>query len=262
MSEMDTNDQSPFDSIMEVDADSTERWSARKLQGLMGYARWDKFQTPLQRAMATARNQGSDVEVAFSQVTQLPRSGNLGEQEKQDYRLTRFAAYLVAMNGDPNKSEVASAQAYFATKTREAETRQPMTRKQLAQYWYEAEERAEALEAQNQQLSEELSEAAPKVSKWEAFMNTDGLIGMTELGQVLGVSAQKMTKMLVEKKIFYVLDRPEGKRRVPYKPYRDNGMFTVKAETHRGEPRTVVYATPSGADHVMDLSQNPLARID
>lgn len=109
--------ESPFDALEGADG----RWSARDLMKQMNYAEWRNFQVPLERAMATARNQGHDVEAEFSQVTQLVGSGNLGQQKKLDYRLSRFASYLVAMNGDPNKSEVAAAQAYFAVTTREAE---------------------------------------------------------------------------------------------------------------------------------------------
>lgn len=121
------NPVSPFDAIMGEDG----RWSARDLQGLMGYSSWQKFQVPLKRATTTARNQGRVVEDEFSQVTQLTRSVNQGQQEKTDYRLSRFAAYLLAMNGDPNKPEVAAAQAYFATKTREAELAEQTTKSPL-----------------------------------------------------------------------------------------------------------------------------------
>ena len=125
-----------------------------------------------------------------------------------------------------------------------------------------AQQRAlEAAEKEKQQLSAELSIASPKAEKWEAYMNSDGLIGMTELSKVLGMSVQSMTKMLVDKNVFYPLERPEGTRRVPYKKYTDNGMFNVKIEAHGGGSRVVVYALPSGADHVMDLSGNPLARL-
>lgn len=119
--QLDITGTSPFDATKEIDADGTERWSTRKLQMLMAYSTWQKFQTPLQRAMATARNQGLDIEWEFSQVNLVTRSVNQGQQDKQDYRLTRTAAYLTAMNGDPNKPEVAAAQAYFAITTQEAE---------------------------------------------------------------------------------------------------------------------------------------------
>ncbi|MFE9793529.1 phage antirepressor KilAC domain-containing protein [Streptomyces goshikiensis] len=98
--------------------DGTEFWSARALMHVMGYSRWENFHRPLDRAMSTARNTGLDVARNFlgSQKVSGDR-GPLGE----DVELSRHAAYLVAMNGDPNKPEVAAAQAYFAVRTREAE---------------------------------------------------------------------------------------------------------------------------------------------
>jgi DNA-damage-inducible protein D len=87
----------------------------------MGYVKWDRFEGVIQRAMVSARNQGLDEGREFPLVNQVTAAGNLGEQSKRDCQLSRMAAYLVAMNGDPNKPEVASAQAYFAIMTREAE---------------------------------------------------------------------------------------------------------------------------------------------
>lgn len=118
------NDQTPFDTIQEEGPDG-EYWSARSLQPLMGYARWNDFQRALDRAMAAAANTGQEVEALFRRS---PEKGT-GGRPRMDYQLARMAAYLVAMNGDPNKPEVASAQAYFAIKTRQAEagatTQQP-----------------------------------------------------------------------------------------------------------------------------------------
>lgn len=116
------------------------------------------------------------------------------------------------------------------------------------------------LEKANAKLSEELSIAAPKVDKWERFMNSDGLIGMSELGGVLGMSAVALTKRLVEKEVFRDLVRDGKKTRTPRAKYLHNGMFEVKVEVINGAPRHVNYARPSGADHVMDIFQSPLAR--
>lgn len=111
--------QSPFDRIRRVDPDGSEWWSARDLMPLMGYTKWQAFEVPLNRAMKSAEAQGINVENNFTGSRKV--SGGRGP-DQFDYRLTRFACYLVAMNGDPNKPEVAAAQAYFAVRTREAET--------------------------------------------------------------------------------------------------------------------------------------------
>lgn len=109
---------SPFDQIKRAD-ERGEYWSARDLMPLMGYTKWQAFEVPLNRAMKSAEAQGVNVENNFTGSRKV--SGGRGPSQF-DYRLTRFACYLVAMNGDPNKPEVAAAQAYFAVRTREAET--------------------------------------------------------------------------------------------------------------------------------------------
>lgn len=252
-----TSPESPFDGLMGEDG----RWSARDLQGLMGYSRWENMSPAIERAKVSAKNQGMVVEEHFLGSQENP--SEQGGRPRKDYRLSRMAAYLVAMNGDPNKPEVAAAQAYFATKTREAEVGIPreLTRKELALAVIAAEEEKERIALEAARLSEELSVAAPKADKWQQYMNSDGLIGMTELAAILGISAVALTKKLVEKEIFRVLER-EGKRsRTPRAKYLHNGMFETKIEVHNGHTVHVNYAHPSGADHVMDIFQHPLARI-
>ena len=113
---------SPFDQIKRAD-ERGEYWSARDLMPLMGYTKWQAFEVPLNRAMKSAEAQGVNVEDVFTGSRKNPEGGKTpGGRPLVDYRLTRFACYLVAMNGDPNKPEVAAAQAYFAVRTREAET--------------------------------------------------------------------------------------------------------------------------------------------
>ncbi|WP_264003300.1 phage antirepressor KilAC domain-containing protein [Mycolicibacterium sphagni] len=74
----------------------------------------------IERAKQAAHNEGFSVHTLFTVNRE-----KTGGRPQTDYRLTRFAAYLVAMNGDPRKPEVAAAQTYFAVRTREAETAQP-----------------------------------------------------------------------------------------------------------------------------------------
>jgi DNA-damage-inducible protein D len=153
MSEMTLFGQSPFDAIMRTD-EAGDHWMARELMSLMGYPRWYDFEAVLDRAMQAARNTGHNVANLFR--TNPEKSGG---RPRQDYRLTRYAAYLTAMNGDPRKEEVASAQSYFAVRTREAELAEkpreieaPPTYPDALRRWADAIERAELAERRAAEL--------------------------------------------------------------------------------------------------------------
>jgi hypothetical protein len=112
------NGSSPFDAIRRTGPEG-EHWSARDLQPLMGYARWNEFHRAIERALSAAQNTGQQTALLFRRSPEKSTGG----RPRMNYHLSRHAAYLVAMNGDPSKPEVAAAQAYFVAKTREAETR-------------------------------------------------------------------------------------------------------------------------------------------
>jgi len=106
---------SPFDSIRHEDADG-EFWYARELSILLGYPRWAEAEDMIDRAKAACKNTQNSVLEHFSGLSRKTKG-----RSAQDYRLSRFACYFVAQNGDPRKQEIAQAQLYFVVKTREAE---------------------------------------------------------------------------------------------------------------------------------------------
>ncbi|MBI2515130.1 DNA damage-inducible protein D [Candidatus Wolfebacteria bacterium] len=99
-----------------------EFWYARELYPFLGYIRWENFETAINRAKEACKKSGSSVESQFRDVTKLVNVGGSEAVRKiSDIKLTRYACYLIAVNGDPKKEEIAFAQAYFITKTREFE---------------------------------------------------------------------------------------------------------------------------------------------
>lgn len=108
---------SPFDALRRTD-EAGEHWTGRDLMHPLGYDSWRRFDDAIERAKAACANSGNDVTSNFAGSVKNP--AGVG-RPAEDVRLTRFGAYLVAMNGDPRKPEIAAAQSYFAVKTREAE---------------------------------------------------------------------------------------------------------------------------------------------
>lgn len=152
------NATSPFDTIKKMREDGTEYWSARDMQELMGYSTWQKFENPLERAMTTAKNQGHENGYHFNRSGKVMEGGRWGTQKVADFELTRYGAYLVAMNGDPNMEQVAAAQSYFAIQTRVAETRvKPEAPKELTKH----EEAVQEIE-----MFSVLAKAFPKTEEW------------------------------------------------------------------------------------------------
>lgn len=109
-----------FESIV-CDYNGVECWSARELQKLLGYTKWDKFTCVIEKAKSACMNAGESTDNHFPQVEKMVDIGSGATRVIPDTLLTRYACYLVAQNGNSNKPEIAFAQNYFAVQTRRAE---------------------------------------------------------------------------------------------------------------------------------------------
>jgi DNA-damage-inducible protein D len=113
---------SPFDAIRRVDEDGNEYWSARELYKILGYTEWRNFNNKVvARAMKACEENGRTVSDHFVQSYKGIIGGKGAKQQVVDIHLTRYACYLVVMNGDPNMPVVAMGQEYFAYQTRRQE---------------------------------------------------------------------------------------------------------------------------------------------
>ena len=138
---------SPFDSIRRTD-EQGEYWLARDLMPILGYPRWSDFKDVIDKSKTSCENTGNVVTEHFSGLFLKNPSSKQG-RHYQDFRLSRYASYLVAMNGDPRKPEIAAAQSYFAIKTREAEVIIPAQSEALR----EMEMQLQILKLQNENLN-------------------------------------------------------------------------------------------------------------
>src|SRR5690606_9041473 len=104
-----------------AELEGVECWSARDLQVLLGYSKWENFEKVIIKAKDACKNVGEQIAYHFPDVRKTIAMPKGAEKEIDDILLTRYACYLIAQNGDSRKEEISFAQNYFAVQTRRAE---------------------------------------------------------------------------------------------------------------------------------------------
>ena len=110
-----------FESIKHIDENNNEYWSARELQKVLEYKQWRRFEETINRAKEACINSNNSLLEHFANIGKLSNRANNAEVIISDYKLTRYACYLIAQNGDSRKKVIAQAQTYFAVQTRKQE---------------------------------------------------------------------------------------------------------------------------------------------
>ena len=121
MNELEKINETIFESIKHVDDDGNEYWYARELQKVLEYTQWRKFNGVIEKAMNTCKASNYVVLDHFAGAGKMINLGKGGQREVLDYKLSRYACYLIAQNGDSRKKVIALAQTYFAIQTRKQE---------------------------------------------------------------------------------------------------------------------------------------------
>lgn len=148
-----TYSEQTFDSIKHYTEDGLEYWLARELQPILGYAQWRRFADAIERAKVACEGSGYNVSDHFVDVGKMVELGSGAERKIDDVMLSRYACYLIVMNGDPRKEIIALGQTYFAVKTRQQE---------LAEHFDELSEDQKRLAVRNEMIehNKSLAEAA------------------------------------------------------------------------------------------------------
>ena len=110
-----------FEDIKHIGDDGIEYWYARELMSVLQYSNWQNFEKVIDKAITSCRNSEISVKDCFTDVSKPIISGKGKKELIKDYKLSRYACYLIAQNGDSRKKVIALAQTYFAIQTRKQE---------------------------------------------------------------------------------------------------------------------------------------------
>lgn len=189
--------ESLFESIKHINEYGMEYWTARELMPVLEYKQWRQFSDAIDRAKKACETSGNRVFDYFADARKIVKTG-VATKEIEDYHLSRYACYLIAMNGDPRKKAIAIAQSYFAIKTRQQELSENFEK--LSEEQKRLAIRGE-LKHHNKSLADAAHEAGVETSRDYAIFQNFGYMGLYG-----GLKAQDIAKRKGLKKGQAILD--------------------------------------------------------
>ena len=119
--ELELYKENTFENIKRIDNNGNEFWLGRELGKILEYSEYRKFLNTIEKAIIACKSSNQEVENHFVQVAVMVPIGSNAKRELQDYKLSRYACYLIVQNADSSKKSVALGQTYFAIQTRKQE---------------------------------------------------------------------------------------------------------------------------------------------
>ncbi len=118
MSKLELHNDMVFHSIKHIDEYGNEYWLARELMPILQYSNWQNFEKIINKSITACENSDFNATYHFIDASKMVAIGSRAYRKQKDYKLSRYACYLIAQNGDSRKSVIALAQTYFAIQTR------------------------------------------------------------------------------------------------------------------------------------------------
>lgn len=166
-----------FESLRHVDDEGNEYWLARELMPVLEYETWRSFKAVIAKAITAAEQVDVPANDHFAEVGKMVRLGSAAEREIEDFKLSRYACYLIVQNGDPGKPVIANGQTYFAIQTRRQELADDASFRQLTEDQKRVLLRGE-VRAHNKQLVETAQQAGVETPQDFAVFQDHGYRGL------------------------------------------------------------------------------------
>jgi DNA-damage-inducible protein D len=177
-----------LDASMRVTPKGYPYWYGRQLMEILGYARWENFNEVVQKAMQACDNSGKFSSHHFRYMAEMIEVGKSAKRKRENVVLSKYACYLIAMNGDPSLPQVATAQTYFAAQTHKQEIEQALTDEQRRLHL------RDRVKDANKKLSGVAHSAGVKrfaIFHDAGYKGLYGGIGQTDIKRIKGIQEQE-----------------------------------------------------------------------